>query len=337
MGSKQDPADDCHYMQMPVWAEVKRRWGGFESRKVELALPEGPRALYLYVKKVPGVGRLAYAPMWPHVFRPGSWPMVREAIEKVANDCFAVRFEPAVDKDVFSEKLLEVLGLEAPGGHVQYLSTIHVDIGRPLEEVMAAFPKNTRYEIKTAAGRHGIVCSSLPVDEEGIELLSGIVGATKARKGFYLRQDAYLRDYWEAFGKTGEGALYAARKGEDVLAMAYVIINGRTAFYKDAGSLLGKEYQQMAAPVLLQWHIIQDLHAKGVTDYDLCGALANGVADPSDPLWGVYNFKRKFNRELTQYPGFIDLPLRALQYGIWRKGERVITQGYRKLKGDIWY
>ncbi len=57
-----------HYMQMPAWAAAKGRTG-FEVREVDIDTKAyGKISLFLYVKRVKGLGKLAYGPMWPDVF-----------------------------------------------------------------------------------------------------------------------------------------------------------------------------------------------------------------------------------------------------------------------------
>lgn len=304
---------DLHYMQLPAWAAAKGRTG-FEVREVD--------GLFLYVRNVPGIGRMAYGPMWPNTFD-------KAALTAVARDCFMVRLEPAVAV----EELKLPAGFTKVGRHNQYLSTLLVDLNKSEEDVLMSFHKTARYDIKQAREKFNVTCEKLEINEETVKLFTDINLETKQRKQFYTRAEDFLQDYWNEFNYQGQGNLYAAKFEGKIMAMAYVIVNGQKAFYKDAGSTSNNT----GAASALQWFIIQDLIKRGVKSYDLCGALANGKESDSDPLWGVYKFKSKFSKNLVTYPGFIDLPIKKAKYALWRKNERIINKLHRKITGEILY
>ncbi|MDB5168705.1 MAG: methicillin resistance protein [Candidatus Saccharibacteria bacterium] len=320
-----------HYMQLPAWATAKGRTG-FEVREVNIKTAElGELQLFLYVRNVPGIGRFAYGPMWLNVF---AEPGVASALHEAASDCFMVRLEPAVPRDELDMQAAKDTGfVYANGRHNQYLSTLVVDLSKPEEDVLMSLHKTARYDIKQAREKFNVTCENLPIDEQTVKLFTDINNDTKQRKQFYTRAEDFLQDYWNEFNYQGQGNLYAAKHEGKTIAMAYVIVNGDKAFYKDAGSLPNNT----GAASALQWFIIQDLIKRGVKAYDLCGALASGKESDQDPLWGVYKFKSKFSKNLVTYPGFIDLPIKKAKYALWRKNERLITKVHRKLTGEIFY
>jgi lipid II:glycine glycyltransferase (peptidoglycan interpeptide bridge formation enzyme) len=322
-----------HYMQMPAWAAAKGRTG-FEVREIELDTKKhGKLRLFLYVKRIKGLGKLAYAPMWPDVFSADA-VYVAEQLRIAAADCFLVRIEPAVDRELVDDTSAKAAGfVSTQGKHIQYLSTLIVDLDMPEETVLASLHKTARYDIKQASQKFGVQCEQLAINQDTIKQFTDINFDTKSRKQFYMRGQDFLQDYWNEFNKDGQGNLYAAKLNNEIIAMSYVVINGDKAFYKDAGSVSNTT----GAASALQWFVIQDLLRSGVKSYDLCGALANGVETEADPLWGVYKFKNKFTKNLVTYPGFIDLPIKKAKYALWRKNERIITKATRKLTGEIFY
>lgn len=322
-----------HYMQTPAWAAAKGRTG-FEVREVQLDTKMyGKVTLFLYVKRVKGLGKLAYGPMWPDVFSKDA-AITATALKQVAGDCFLVRIEPAIDRESVGDTGAKAAGfVSTHGKHIQYLSTLVVDLDKSEEEVLASLHKTARYDIKQAAQKFGVICEQLPINTDTIKQLTDINLDTKSRKQFYMRGQDFLQDYWNEFGKAGQGNLYASRLNNEIIAMSYVVINGDKAFYKDAGSVSNST----GAASALQWFVIQDLIKRRVKSYDLCGALANGIETEADPLWGVYKFKNKFTKNLVTYPGFIDLPIKKVKYALWRKNERIITKATRKLTGEIFY
>lgn len=321
-----------HYMQTEAWAAVKGTTG-FEVREVLLDLKAGKTKAFLYVRNVTGLGKLAYGPMWPNTFAEEELKNVAGYLKEIAADCFLVRLEPAVSTEKLNADKLEAAGFVLTGRHVQYLSTLIVDLEQTEAEVLASLHKTARYDIKMAREKFGVVCKKLPVNGKTIAQLSDIIFATQGRKNFYLRSREFLQNYWRAASEKGEAAIYAAEHEGKVIAMSFVVVNGDKAFYKDAGSLPNST----GAASALQWFVLQDLMKQGVKSYDLSGALANGKEAESDPLWGVYKFKKKFSKDLVTYPGFIDLPIRPRAYKLWRKNERLITKAVRKLTGDLFY
>lgn len=312
--------------------------GGFRVKEVRIDSPEhGKVKLYLYIKKVLGIGKLAYAPMWPNLFTRPVAPLLKERLGEIASSCFAIRFEPSVSQASIDREFLKSEGFIFPGGHVQYLSTFCIDLNQSAQDVLNSFSQTARQDIRTASKKHNVVCSSVPITDDSLAMFSEIISMTKARKNFYMRKDNYLNDYWQLFNLTGDARLYIAKKNYDVLCMMFVIVNGDRAFYKDGGSVLNDISRKSGASTLLQWYVMQDLMDQGVKSYDLCGALATGIATPDDPLWGVYNFKRKFSDDLIVYPGFVDLPLHTGRYKMWLRSEHYITELNRKITGDIWY
>jgi peptidoglycan pentaglycine glycine transferase (the first glycine) len=325
---------DLHYMQLPAWAAAKGRTG-FEVREVAVETSVlGTVKLFLYVRNVPGIGRMAYGPMWPNVFSGKDASSVVAALREAAGDCFMVRLEPAVAQSELDEKAVKTAGFVSTAGrHNQYLSTLIVDLSVPENDALMSLHKTARYDIKMAREKFNVVCEKLEISEETVKALTDINRETKQRKQFYARAEGFLQDYWNEFHYQGQGNLYAATHEGKIVAMAYVIVNGQKAFYKDAGSVSNST----GAASALQWFIIQDLISRGVKSYDLCGALANGKESENDPLWGVYKFKRKFTKNLVTYPGFIDLPIKKAKYALWRKNERLITKLHRKVTGEIFY
>ena len=65
----------------------------------------------------------------------------------------------------------------------------------------------------------------------------------------------------------------------------------------------------------LQWEAMLWARAQGYRSYDLWGAP--DVFDESDPLWGVYGFKRGFRGVITRSAGAWDYAPSPLRYRLW--------------------
>ena len=66
---------------------------------------------------------------------------------------------------------------------------------------------------------------------------------------------------------------------------------------------------------LLQWEAMRWAREQGCTVYDMWGAP--DVLDESDPLWGVYRFKRGFGGELVRHIGAWDYPVSGPGYWVY--------------------
>jgi lipid II:glycine glycyltransferase (peptidoglycan interpeptide bridge formation enzyme) len=80
---------------------------------------------------------------------------------------------------------------------------------------------------------------------------------------------------------------------------------------------------------LLQWEMIKWAKESGCTLYDFRGI--SGDLDPSNPLYGLYRFKKGFNGSYTEFIGEFDLVFDALMYKLWDKGLPLV----KKLRSKI--
>jgi lipid II:glycine glycyltransferase (peptidoglycan interpeptide bridge formation enzyme) len=83
------------------------------------------------------------------------------------------------------------------------------------------------------------------------------------------------------------------------------------------------------APYLLQWEIMKWLKLKGVTSYDMHGATPSGMEDDqSHPFYSVTKFKQGFNKDITDWAGVWDLPIKPLKYLLWSMVGNVYLKFY---------
>ena len=160
-----------------------------------------------------------------------------------------------------------------------------------------------------------------------------MIAATAKRTGAFFRDAEYTSRYWKAFADNNLGSLYFAKLGDELLAAAYVIRFGNTAWYKDSGSI--RQGGQVMAPRLMLWHIIKDLHQQGVTAYDLSGIPAPEEAETSH-MKGLYVFKTGFTNNTTRFMPAMELPL-SNRYRLWPKLERHFLRLYAGFTKDFWY
>ncbi|HAX72859.1 MAG TPA: peptidoglycan bridge formation protein FemAB [Firmicutes bacterium] len=76
-------------------------------------------------------------------------------------------------------------------------------------------------------------------------------------------------------------------------------------------------YREFMPNYLIQWHALTEAKAAGYEVYDFFGVSGN--TDESDPLHGLYRFKKGFGGEFTEFIGEFDYVVSPLGYFIWTK------------------
>lgn len=210
------------------------------------------------------------------------------------------------------ETLLKRRGWRFAESQVQFRNTLTIDLRRSEGEILAAMSGNTRRKIRLAAKR-GVAIRPAGVGD--LPLLYQLYAVTSERDGFTIRPFDYYRRAWEQFLRAGLAqALIAEYDGE---AVAHVILFhfGRKCWYFYGAS--ANEERERMPNYALQWAAIQWAKAQGYETYDMWGAPE--VFDESDPMWGVYRFKRGFRGHLTRYIGAWDFAAQATLYYLYQQ------------------
>ncbi len=59
--------------------------------------------------------------------------------------------------------------------------------------------------------------------------------------------------------------------------------------------------------------------------------------DPEHPQAGLYQFKRGFNDDVTEFVGCWDLPISETKYKIWKRQERKFLKLYTKMTKNLFW
>jgi lipid II:glycine glycyltransferase (peptidoglycan interpeptide bridge formation enzyme) len=138
---------------------------------------------------------------------------------------------------------------------------------------------------------------------------------TAGRDGFLIRPAAYYLDVWRQFLNLNQAELWLAWVEGEPVAGLIVFIFGSNAWYM-YGASTGQQRQLMPNH-LLQWTAICRARARGCAHYDMWGAPDR--FDQTDPMWGVYHFKRGFGGQVVQGLGAYDYPVRPMLYWLFTK------------------
>jgi lipid II:glycine glycyltransferase (peptidoglycan interpeptide bridge formation enzyme) len=164
-----------------------------------------------------------------------------------------------------------------------------------------------------------------------------LMAAAFRRAGFPLRPQPYYSGYWRLFEASGQGQLFLARLGEEVLAGAFVIHLGDRAWYKDGGSVTHRH--EVMAPHLVQWEAMRWLRARGVRSYDLFAVPSQDqLATGDHPLGGLLQFKAGFTSDIREFVGTWELVLDERRHRIWKRaGEPLLRRLRWRVRGDLLY
>jgi serine/alanine adding enzyme len=315
-------------LQTKAWGDFKARWG-WQPRRYVYELPEGRSvAVQWLVRRVPVQGEVWYCPKGPGVT---DWRDFREVVKQTKAAGLGgvlARFEPEVLDDDVDTVRLRGLGLVRANRDPGSKSTIFIDLRGGEEAVLGGFNQSARRNIRKAAAG-GVTVEPVEATGANLETMFELMKATEARAQYGLRPAAYFKDYWTAQIAAGQAQLLFARHEGEVLAGIFVTYVGKRAWYKDGGSFDVK--RELNASYLLQWETMRWLMARGIEHYDLVGSPNRDELDRPNSRAGLYEFKRKFNPEVTEFVGCWDLPLSSAKYKFWRQvGERVAARLVRR-------
>ncbi len=304
-------------------------WGNFKEelgwKVFRVAVEDGGALIagaQLLIKILPLGLSLAYVPRGPV----GSWLNARTAqllfseLCRLARDHKAVflKIEPPVSSDPETCGLLESCGFHQSRVTNQPQATIILDLSQGQSGILQQMRKKTRQYIHRAE-REGITVrfggsADLPAYYELMRL-------TGRRERFAARSLKYYQAEWEAFSADNHGALLLAYYQDQLIAARAVYYCGSHAAEFHAGSMV---IPGLHPNYLLAWEAIKWAEANGCVSYDLWGIpdeLANdnetqepATAQGDNGLWGVYQFKRGFSRNVVSYIGAYDYVLAPALY-----------------------
>jgi lipid II:glycine glycyltransferase (peptidoglycan interpeptide bridge formation enzyme) len=316
--------DGGNALQSLAWGDFKSRWG-WKPRRYIYELSDGRLvAAQWLVRRTLGQGDIWYCPKGPGVTKSGDFQQIVEQTQSASLNGVFARFESEVLDDEFEQSTFRHLGLMRANRDPGSKSTIFVDLSMGEDPVLASFNQTARRNIRKATAG-GVIAGPVDADNANLHTMFELMKVTEARAHYGLRPEAYFRDYWSSQIRAGQAQMFFARHENDVLAGVFATFIGTRAWYKDGGSFDLK--RELQASYLLQWEVMRWLIARGTRLYDLVGSPNRDQVGTGDSRDGLYEFKRKFNPDITEFIGCWDLPLNASKYGLWlRVGERVAAK-----------
>lgn len=314
-----------HFMQSAKWAEVKDNWK-WEGVIVRGEDKKIKGALSVLIRKLPGLPlTLMYAPRGP-VCDPHDKETFRALLsgaKKLArkHKSYILKLDPdikAEDKEFLAICKELGLSLSKPGKNFEgiqprFVFRLYLQ-GRGEEEMMASFHSKTRYNIRVAQKK------GVTVEIKGKECLADfhrIMLETGLRDHFMIRSQGYFEKMLDALGE--DARLYMAYFEGKPVAGTIAVHYGDKVWYLYGAS--SNEYRNVMPNYLLQWEMIRWAVDTHCTLYDFRGV--SGDLDESNPLYGLYRFKKGFNGEFTEFIGEANMVFSPFVNFCVSHGERV--------------
>ena len=200
---------------------------------------------------------------------------------------------------------------------------------RTEEELFANFHSKTRYNIRVAQ-KHGVevkICSKEHLDD-----FIRIMRVTGERDKFNIRPKNYFVRMLDSLGDNVR--LYMAfYQGKAIAGAITTNYAGQTCYVYGASD---NNHRNVMPNYLVQWEMIKWAVETGCYVYDFQG-VSGDVSDPTNPLYGLYRFKKGFNGQLDELAGEFDLVFKPvtnklINIGIDLKEKATKIKSYKNKK-----
>ncbi len=299
-----------NFMQTKMWARVKNNW----INEVVLSCDEDDNikgAMSILIRKVPVFNNtIMYAPRGP-VCDVHDKVTIEELVEGARMigkkyKSYVLKIDPDVKaNDEEFVKIMTDIGFETKGTSknfegIQPRFVFRLDIkDKTEEEVFEGFHSKTRYNIRLAE-RKGV--TSRIGGREDLKRFHEIMQETGMRDEFVIRNLEYFEKMYDEMAPENLRLYMASYEGEDI-AGTIAIYYGNKVWYLYGASSNAK--RNVMPNYLLQWEMIKWAIEKKCDIYDFRGV--SGDIDESNPLYGLYRFKKGFNGEFTEFVGEMEL------------------------------
>ena len=311
-----------HFMQTSLWAKQKPEWAWAAlARRNDAGEIIG--SLSFLIRKVPKLPfTLMYGCRGP-VCDPEDLDTARDllaASKRLARRfrAYAIKIDPDIPVGEPSATMDRALrdngfrrldsGKNFEGAQPKFVFRLNIE-GKTADELMAAFESKTRYNIRLAV-RKGVVVKN--VGQAGVGDFARLMVETGLRDNFTVRQESYFANMLTNLGEHAR--LYMAYipdeagEGEIPIAGTLAIHWGDKVWYLYGAS--SNAHRNYMPNYLLQWTMIQWAVELGCRVYDFRGV--SGDLDESNPLYGLYRFKKGFNGDFTEFMGEYDYVISPL-------------------------
>lgn len=297
---------EANFLQSPAWFKYNQTLGhqvllhDFGSGHIALSIVKNARR-----------GRYLEIPAGPLI----DWQDQRVVSAAFAelkatahkHHCVFIRFRPALRATPANFEIMKSLSARPAPFHLHAERTVVLDLTASTDDLLAAFRRQTRYEVRRAT-KLALKVSSAH-NAELLHHFHEVQAATARRQHFIPPSAKELESLSLAF--KGDLKIYRATDTNDqTVALGLVLTAPPEAVYFEAAST--DLNRQLPGAYALQWQIIKDLKKQGITRYNLWGIAPKN--QPGHRYAGVTTFKTGFGGEIVDFVPAHDLVLRPLSY-----------------------
>jgi len=290
-------------LQSWPWGAFKRQQGWPPLRLVALRDGEPCAAMQVLARRVPGVGAFLYAAEGP-VLPAADWarggaalgPLLTAA-RRYGQDigALALRVDPLTPAP-HAREALAGQGLRRGPANVQPAVTAVLDLSPSEDALLAGCDRGARRLLRYARRDGVTVRPGTPTD---IAPFARWIAETGRRKGFGVRDEAYLRGLDATFRAYHSGDFFVAERTDVPIAAMLAAPFGARYFALYCAS--SAEGRRLSAQYLIQWTAIMHAKRLGCRLYDFRGMAATD--DPVDPWEGLSFFKTRLGTRREETGG----------------------------------
>lgn len=326
--------------QSHEWGALRARLGW---RPLRVAARRGQRAvaaMAALVRRMPGVGAVAYAPRGPLIEADddAAWEALPVLLDHVRRQTGAVFLRvspglpdgagPAVDglRDHGFRPLPELgTGWNVPR------DVMMLPLAGSERELLAAMAPNRRQRVNSAA-RKGIRVE-VSATREALRLFHGVLVDHAARRRYPLRGWDYFEALHRHFAEREALAVVLAWAGETLAAAHLGVRFGPTAYalYTPATPAAAGT----PASEALEWAWIRWAKNAGCDAIDFGGSFTGVPPSPTHPNYGIYRFKHEIGCRLVLAAPYHDYVFAPVRYRVLRHAERSLAPWARRSVGRL--
>jgi lipid II:glycine glycyltransferase (peptidoglycan interpeptide bridge formation enzyme) len=318
-----------HLLQTRAWGALKARFG-WRAERVLLLSNDAPIAgAQMLFRRLPLGLTFAYIPRGPIADDPATFGALANALAAIsaAHGAFTLKIEPNTPSPPFAFPTERTF---IPSRPIQPQTTIHVDLTRDLDAILAQMKPKWRYNIRLAE-RKGVTVRAGNASD--VPLFYQLLQLTSARDRFAIHSTDYYRAAIELLSADERARLFIAEYAGEMIAAIFVTAVGDEAIYLYGAS--GNAHRDKMPNHALHWSAIQWAKARACTRYDLWGIAdtawaevdehpersAVGVQSPdASPMpHGLYRFKQGFGGQVVRYAGAYDVVFSRTKYWLYQR------------------
>jgi peptidoglycan pentaglycine glycine transferase (the first glycine) len=323
-----------HFMQSPEWALVKSNWKN-EVIIIENSDGSIKGTMSVLIRKVPVFKySIMYSPRGPvcdlHDFETLKALLNNAKLLAKKYKCYVLKIDTDTEADdIEFVQNMKTLGFKIKGASknfegIQPRFVFRLDIKDKIEdELMQLFHQKVRYNIRLSQ-KKGVTVEV--GSRNDIPEFHKIMVETGVRDEFVIRNVEYFEKMYDCLGPE-HLRLYLAYYEGKIVAGTIAVVYGNKCWYLYGAS--SNESRNVMPNYLLQWEMIKWALKSGCDIYDFRGV--SGDLDESNPLYGLYKFKKGFGGKFTEFVGELNFVFNPFICLVLEKGEKIFRELRRKL------